>query len=801
MDRAPLQIYSSVLIFSPENSIVRKQFTNLFPSWISKFPRVNTDWDPCLMTLESRGNSLVSVRLTTDGQKVMSKTSLDIIQIWDLTTSHCLLTIDTRKEEMGGAVRFQLSPCGKSFLYALGNVIQLRDIDNNDCNSILRGHLDDIILAIFSSDGKYIASASSCAALKIWNSETCHCISSFQVQGSGVEMIEFSPNSTTIMSVSSESKLDIWDIATGICIATCNALVRDYIFRPMFSPNSQKVALRSSSSTMIIWDIYKDKYFYLPEVSNQNKDIGAFSPDGDQFIWVEQGKNISTTDQMSVWNFPLGTNTKFFTGHPKFITRIRYSPDGTKVASASMDKTIQIWNPSTGECLSTLRGHSLGVTDIMFSSDGSIIMSASEDGNIKMWDANSFNFTSTANVHNSGVLWVMFSPNGGQIASAASDWSLRVSDLSGSCIISDDSHWTWEWIPIVLRNPDDSFEFHVKRDGHRSWSRSAVYSTNSASLVSVEGKPRLGSFLKIVDTITGNFIISNDFHSVNIKSIEFSMDGEKLVSICRGGTVKIWSASTGKLISTFSGEEGASGQCARFSPDGAMVACSAGRASAGVRVWDLSSGLCIASFGGKNDYISALAFSPDSTTLVSASELSVVVLNISTNENTTIYRTSAPWEPKSLTFAPDGSKFAVLCSFRHENDSKPHRLKEDSLGIWDSATGHCISVMGIGRLVNNICFDADGRRLLTTIGSITLRQDPSTPSKLSANEEGDDLRPTHDLLRQGIGLSTDGEWILWGLKKMLWLPPSLRPTASDVFGSHIVIGSGSGQVIWLGMRP
>jgi WD40 repeat protein len=44
-----------------------------------------------------------------------------------------------------------------------------------------------------------------------------------------------------------------------------------------------------------------------------------------------------------------------------------YSPDGTKIASASMDNTLKIWNAQTGQCVSTLIGHSGYVTAVSYS--------------------------------------------------------------------------------------------------------------------------------------------------------------------------------------------------------------------------------------------------------------------------------------------------------------------------------------------------------------------------------------------------------------------------------------------------
>jgi WD40 repeat protein len=34
-----------------------------------------------------------------------------------------------------------------------------------------------------------------------------------------------------------------------------------------------------------------------------------------------------------------------------------WSPDGTKVVSCSLDKTVRVWDVSRGECINTLTGH------------------------------------------------------------------------------------------------------------------------------------------------------------------------------------------------------------------------------------------------------------------------------------------------------------------------------------------------------------------------------------------------------------------------------------------------------------
>jgi WD40 repeat protein len=49
-------------------------------------------------------------------------------------------------------------------------------------------------------------------------------------------------------------------------------------------------------------------------------------------------------------------------GHSKEVTSVRWSPDGSRIASGSLDNTVRVWDSSTGAVLSTLVGHSKAVT-------------------------------------------------------------------------------------------------------------------------------------------------------------------------------------------------------------------------------------------------------------------------------------------------------------------------------------------------------------------------------------------------------------------------------------------------------
>ena len=58
-----------------------------------------------------------------------------------------------------------------------------------------------------------------------------------------------------------------------------------------------------------------------------------------------------------------------------------FSPDGTRVVTASGDKTARVWNAATGKAIAVVSGHDSPVNSAAFSPDGARVVTASK-GNL-----------------------------------------------------------------------------------------------------------------------------------------------------------------------------------------------------------------------------------------------------------------------------------------------------------------------------------------------------------------------------------------------------------------------------------
>jgi hypothetical protein len=80
------------------------------------------------------------------------------------------------------------------------------------------------------------------------------------------------------------------------------------------------------------------------------------------------------------------TERRVFRGHGHIVNRAAFSPDGTRVVTASSDDTARLWDVATAKEIAVLRGHNDHVYSAAFSPDGTRVVTASGDMTARLWD-------------------------------------------------------------------------------------------------------------------------------------------------------------------------------------------------------------------------------------------------------------------------------------------------------------------------------------------------------------------------------------------------------------------------------
>jgi WD40 repeat protein len=238
--------------------------------------------------------------------------------------------------------------------------------------------------------------------------------------------------------------------------------------------------------------------------------------------------------------------------HNEQVRGIAYSPDGTRIATASYDSMVRIWDAATGDELLRLGGHQNAVHCVAFAPSGTSLASGSYGRTARIWDACSTNEIARISGYKGEVSAIAVSPDGLKVAAGGPSDPVRVFAGHSGKLIQDLSH-IFRAVQRLEFDCTGRLLLGVTIDGaavvasvaeRKEVSRfpappnkrnPAAFGSDGTSIVTagVDGVVRL------CDTLTGN--VARDFPNSEqaIWDIALSRDGKFLAAVDVAGIVRV----------------------------------------------------------------------------------------------------------------------------------------------------------------------------------------------------------------------------------------------------------------------
>jgi WD40 repeat protein len=431
-------------------------------------------------------------RFSRDGE--LLAVGSDILIVWEVESGRELL----RRSDVSpfGAIDFH--PNGQHIAYgtttgATGEgSVSIVDINSNQVVSILHGHVRGFFSIGYNNDGLLLATISFDGTARTW----------------------FTPRGFPVMNF----PLDASHHGTDVAFYP----VAPYGASVVYSHGGSLIVTALERGSIQVWGYYGKEW-----LNPANKVLGYcginYSSDGSLLASAQCDHRVFVVDPLTRQTVAILTNPR---GSEDVLRFPVFSPDSTRLAALTLpDNLVLIYDLATGLEIVRLTGHTDRIYKVVYHPDGSRLATISIDNTVRLWDAHTgeeiyvlydlFNEP----IIQGDLMNIIFSPDGSKFATAAGS-SVKIWETdSGVELVSLPSEMITSYAYALAFSPD-------------------------ATRLAVGLRSGVGS--SVWDVLSGKKLFDLTGQPEFPWSIAFSPDGKQIATVnTLDGNVRLWDADTG----------------------------------------------------------------------------------------------------------------------------------------------------------------------------------------------------------------------------------------------------------------
>jgi WD40 repeat protein len=603
-----------------------------------------------------------------------------------LNSLNLLAYQESKPLDLGNIERGVLSADGRYVATSSKNAkrkVTVREVSNGREIANLNTEAN-VSVVVFSTNNKQLVTAGG-NIVQIWDLNTQQEVAQIDLgtADQSINIVTLSPDGTLLVTAGpGEQTAQLWQVSSRKAVAQINHGAN--LASIAFSPDSKSI-VTAGGHTARIWQIGSEndnadnsvsddlrnnllKLTITPNATLNHEEVDTVL----NVIYSPDGSKIATASQEGVRVWEVKSKRRIaHLNQDQAVGRVVFSPNGEIVATAgfgSENDIVQIWEISSGRETSRM-SHGAGLLGLAYSADGKAIITTSQDGQARTWKLSS-QWEVTRLEHNPSATDIAYSPDGKFIVTAGGR-TAQVWEVSNG--------------RSIVRINSDGLLLGVafSPNGKSVATASFSGSQETAQIWEISGKQEVAQAKKIA---------ALDYDA-SLFRITYSPDGKYVATAARDSTARIWEVSSGKQVALMNHKKPVT--AVAYSPDGKFIATASDDGT--VRVWQVSSGAQIALMNHKKP-VTAVAYSPDGKFIATASRDRMArIWEISSERE--VRKISHRKMATAIAYSSDG-KFIATASGR-------------TAQVWDVNSGQQVTLMNHKRAVSAVTFSPDGKFVAT----------------------------------------------------------------------------------------